>query len=311
MTSPSVHIRGVSERDVDLLIVEELAASADFRTWFAALAGLPPDVALEDIARSVISSTGESDLELLFRGPNGTTKVLVENKIDALLQPRQQERYAERGQVYIHAGSCERVLTMLVAPDAYAEGSEGFDARLSYEAIREWFEKRSPIDARARYKLQLLDAAIKRGGTGWTLVPNESATSFWRRYWQLASAIAPRLQMPPPGPKPANSHFIRFRPVILGARVELVHKVAYGNVDLQFAGMAMQAGHFAAQHSHTLEPGMQIARARKSLVVRVSVPPAVVEAPFESSEPAVRDALNAATRLLTWYERHLAPSEAT
>jgi hypothetical protein len=311
VTHPSVHLRGVSERDIDLLLVEELAASAEFRSWFAACVGVAPDDLLEKVARSVISSTGESDLELVFRGPDGTTKVLVENKIYAVLQPRQSERYAERGAAYVEARSCDRILTVLVAPDAYSQGLEGFDARLSYEAIREWFDNRSAADARAKYKLHLLEVAIERGASGWSLVPSMSATDFWMRYWRLASEVAPQLQMPVPSIKPATSGFIRFRPIALGAGVELLHKVPYGNVDLQFAGMATRAAQFAAEYSDMLGAGMQIAPANKSLVVRISVSPAAVEAPFESSETAVRAALRAATSLLEWYERHVARSRAT
>jgi hypothetical protein len=74
-------------------------------------------------------------------------------------------------------------------------------------------------------------------------------------------------------------------------RAQFFHKVPYGNVDLQFAGMASQAGEFAARYSDALEPGMQLSRASKSPVVRISVPPVAVEAPFESSEPVIRDAL--------------------
>lgn len=179
MNQPSVHLRGVSERDVDLLVVEELAASAEFRLWFASRVGVSADDTLQDIARSVTSSTGESDLELVFGGPGGCTKVLIEDKIDAILQPRQSERYSERGDGYVHAGSCDRVLTVLVAPDAYSKGLEGFDARISYEAIREWFASRKVDEPRARYKLQLLEHAIERGAGGWKLIPNGAITDFW------------------------------------------------------------------------------------------------------------------------------------
>jgi hypothetical protein len=308
MTVPTVHLRGVSERDIDLLLVEELAASEEFRSWFAERAGMATEYALKEIARSVTSSTGESDLELIFVGPNGNTKILVENKIDAVLQPRQPERYSERGRAYIDAGSCERVLTLLIAPAGYSAGSDGFDVRLSYEDLREWFHSRTFGDPRAMYKLQLLDRAIERGASGWTLVPDDAATAFWMHYWRLASEIAPRLQMPVPGLKPATSGFIRLRPESLGAGVELLHKVPYGNVDLQFAGMATRSAEFATKYSAKLEPGMRIAAANKSLVVRVAVSPVAVEAPFESSEPAVREALDAATRLLAWYEQYVAPT---
>ena len=259
----------------------------------------------------MVSSTGESDLELTFRAADGTTKVLIENKIDAPLQPRQSERYTERGNSYIGAKLCDRFRTVLVAPSAYGAPSSGFQARVSYEMLREWFQAQLPSDPRVHYKLALIDQAIERGASGWTLVPDASATSFWQRYWSLASEVAPELQMPPPGPKPATSGFIRFQPAELPAGVELLHKVPYGNVDLQFSGMAERAGEFSRAHAASLMPGMRIEAANKSLVVRIAVSPAALEAPFESSAATAREALSAARELLRWYQKHIAPSRAT
>lgn len=77
--------------------------------------------------------------------------------------------------------------------------------------------------------------------------------------------------MPLPGAKPAAFGFVRFKPQALGAGVELLHKVPFGNVDLQFAAMAARAAQFSAQYSAFLDSSMEIALANKSLVVRVSV----------------------------------------
>jgi hypothetical protein len=308
MAPPIVMLRGVSERDVDLLLVEELSASQEFRMWFEKQANVARDSTLEEISRSVISSSGESDLELIYRGPDGTTKILVENKIDAMLQPRQSERYAARGRAYVEAGDCERVSTVLIAPDSYSAGSHGFDARISYESLREWFEKRTAVDSRARYKLELLRRAIERGKQGWTMVPDEAVSDFWVQYWRVVSDVAPQLQMPKPGGKPATSGFIRFLPASLGRGVQLIHKAPYGNVDLQFADMQKRAAEFVAEHRSKLEPDMHIAAASKSLVVRIAVQRVTLETPFQNSESSVRDAVSAAARLLAWYERYVAAS---
>jgi hypothetical protein len=295
----------VSERDVDLLLVEELSASSGFRVWFSERIGLTQSD-LTAVARSVVSSTGESDIELSFQSAAGTTKVLVENKIDALLQPRQSERYTERGQTYVESGRFDRFMTVLIAPEAYGASTSGFDARVSYEQLREWFQEQLRSDPRVPYKLALLDQALERAARGWTLIPDAAATSFWQGYWRVASEIAPELHMPAPGSKPATSGFIRFRPPQLPAGIELLHKVPYGNVDLQFAGMATRAADFAREHAGKLTPGMRVEVASKSLVIRMSVPIAALEAPFESSATAVREALSAAQRLLSWYDEHIA-----
>lgn len=311
MTLPEIRLRGVSERDVDLLLVEEMAASGGFRAWFAAKVGIDPESELSVVARSVVSSTGESDVELTFQSAAQTTRLLLENKIDATLQPRQRERYSERGEAYVGSRLCDRFMTVLIAPQAYSPTASGFDARVTYEELCEWFRGQLESDSRAPYKLALLDQALERSSKGWTLVPDPNATSFWQRYWRVATEVAPDLNMPAPRPKPATSGFIRFRPAQLPSGVELLHKVPYGNVDLQFSGMASTAGEFARRHAGQLMSGMRIEAAGKSLVVRMSVPPAAVEAPFESSATAVRQALNAAQLLLAWYEEHIDPARET
>jgi hypothetical protein len=77
-------------------------------------------------------------------------------------------------------------------------------------------------------------------------------------------------------------------------------------VDLQFAGLGKRAAQFVAEHGSKLEPGMHIAAANKSLVVRIAVQRVALETPFQNSEPSVRDAVGAAARLLAWYERYVA-----
>ncbi len=66
--STDLNISGVSERDVDLLLLEEFLSSLAFQEWFVAQA-LGPDVRLGRLVeakRSVTDSTGESDLEVAF-----------------------------------------------------------------------------------------------------------------------------------------------------------------------------------------------------------------------------------------------------
>lgn len=305
-----IGLRGITERDIDLLIVEELVASPAFSRWFATQAGLALTSTLDTAARSVVTSTGESDLEVTYLEKGVRTRLLVENKIDAAFQRRQAPRYAERAAAYLKNGDCERAVTVVVAPASYAATITGFDATITYESVRDWFAAAAPGDARMRYKLALLDEAISRGESGWRLVPDHTATSFWNEYWKLASEVAPELNMPRPGIKPATSSFVRFRPLGLPKGVALIHKVSYGNVDLQFAGRAGKSGTFTARFEKKIERGMSIARAGKSLVVRITVAPVSIESSFSPVQTQVRAGLGAAARLLAWYRRVVGPVRA-
>ncbi|HWO89883.1 MAG TPA: PD-(D/E)XK nuclease family protein [Gemmatimonadales bacterium] len=300
-----IDIPGVCERDLDLLLLEEFVASRPFFEWFMNQIGIPASAQLRRAARSTSTSSGESDLDLTLDCGTHLVRVLIENKIDATLQPRQAQRYTERARQYIRSGECDACVTVIIAPNEYFPDDSdtlGFDRRISYEALLRWFDSASQLGPRGRYKQVLLQHALDRGRRGWQLVPDEVTTAFWRRYWELANSLAPQLQMPAPSEKPATSAFIRFKPAALPPTVELLHKVPHGNVDLQFSGMADRLAELHRQFGGQLRHGMRIERAFKSAVVRISVPRVDVRAPFLESEPALREALAAAADLLDWYE---------
>jgi hypothetical protein len=299
-------LSGVSERDIDFVLLEELFASSDFAQWFLSRLGIAATSSVVTIAHSVSTSTGESDIELTLQLDGQTHIVLIENKIDAILQPLQAERYRERAERYVRDGQCAYCHTALVAPKVYVgkdPQSLGFDSVVTYEAIRKWLRARRSQGRRAKFKSILIERALHRGSAGWRLVPDETATEFWRRYWELTKVLAPELRMPRPGIKPATSAFIYFRPIALPKDVRLVHKMPYGNVDLQFAGMAKEIKALQNRYAPLLEPGMEIVPASKSAAVRIAVPEIDLASPFPASEQAVREGIWAARLLLLWFKK--------
>jgi hypothetical protein len=303
-TQPSVVVRGICERDIDLLLLEELVASADFRVWFLGKLGIRSDATLQQAERSVSAVSGESDLELTFRAGRETVRVLVENKVDAPLQPDQAGRYHERALAYQKDGVCDRVVTAVIAPEVYfdAGAKHGFDAFVNYEAVLSWFETAVGLGPRRTYKVAAMRQAIERGRQGWQMVPDVAATSFWRSYWELAEQVAPTLRMPKPAAKPATSSFIRFCPLSLPSDVTLYHKVPYGRVDLQFAGMGNKLTSIQKRFGRFLSPEMRVDRAAKSAAIRIGLDEIDMTAPFANSKRKVEQALAAALALLRMYE---------
>jgi hypothetical protein len=301
-----IAVSGVVERDIDFLLVEEFAASRQFVEWFLQRIGIVEQSEVVAIAHSATTSTGETDIELTISTTRGIVMVLLENKIAANLQPRQAERYRERAVRYVKEGQCSRCATVLVAPQVYFAGEPqtlGFDHVLPYEDILDWFDHAEELGERRQPKIALLRRAIDRGSAGWKLVPDETATEFWRRYWELTRTLAPELRMPRPEVKPANSAFIYFRPAGLPRGVTLVHKLTYGYVDLQLAGKAATIDDVKAKYDPLLEPGMSVEAAGKSAVIRLTVPPIDMRAPFLDSEGAVREGIWAAKLINVWFKR--------
>lgn len=299
----------VCERDIDLLLLEEFVASLAFLQWFSGRVAVAPTKVekLLEVQRSVIRSNGESDIEVLLQNSNcDTACLLIENKINALFQPQQAERYRSGGQDYQNKGKCGCFQTILVAPERYFSSDtalEGFDARVTYEEIKDWFTHQSWMGARQRYKVALLTAAIEKGVVGYQPIGDDSVTSFWYQYWQLSQAKTPALRMKEPVLKPAGAGFVLFKPSSLPSGVDLIHKLPHGNVDLQFSGMGHQLDQLQEQFGRLIDADMRFEKASKSACIRLQVPPVDTTREFDPQREASILGLDAATRLLRWYEK--------
>lgn len=134
--NPSVSY--VVERDIDLVVVQLLQSSTEFRRWFAREHELDTPVeGFLGVRQSVYTENGESDVEVGFETQTGSHHVvLIENKIDASLQNRQVERYYERGEKYLEDG-WDAFTICLVAPQDYVsrDDQRGFEVIVTYEDI--------------------------------------------------------------------------------------------------------------------------------------------------------------------------------
>jgi hypothetical protein len=286
-------------------MLEELSCNEKFRSWFLDVTlGIEEPHSDSSVRRSVTQSTGESDLELsVTLDGGGRLRLLIENKVDAAFQPEQANRYRQRAANYLSCAECDIVKTILVAPERYFGNSEeltGFDHRLTYEQLREWFE-RSDLGTRAEYKSELLSGAIEKSTLGYQPLADAPVSDFWHEYWRVARQLAPQLQMREPESKPARAGFVYFRPASLPKGIEICHKLPHGHVDLQINGWGSRLHEVALSVESRLEPGMSVASAAKSAAIRLSGDRIDTAQPFASQEDAVREGIAAAARLLTWY----------
>jgi len=303
----TIAIAGVSERDIDLLLLEEFIASPDFASWFVAQLGFEEaaNALVTDAKRSVTHSTGESDLEILFiDNASRSFKLLIENKVGAGFQPMQAQRYRERGENYKKGYRISDYRTVLVAPTSYFSGDfKGFDARINYEDIFEWFASNTSMGNRKQYKLSLLHSAIEKSTFGYQTVADAVVTEFWHSYWKLAQQIAPEFEMPEPSSKPAGSSFIYFTRANTPKGTVLCHKLVHGFFDIQFAGMGDQLAELREQFGSMLTDDMQIEKAGKSAVIRINVPKLSIADSFEIQLDVVAASIQAGKQLLAWFQQ--------
>jgi hypothetical protein len=170
------------ERDVDLLLREELYVSEGFQQFFFSFFGERFNDAEFVCARhSVDRYEGESDLEIDLKCSGQPIRLLVEDKIDAQFQKGQAERYTKAGDHYVNKLECNEFLTVLVAPKSYlAESTHGFHKTIELEEILKWFQ--SDPSPRNRYKASLLRSIIDKLEADRPKDPK--ITQFWEGYFR-------------------------------------------------------------------------------------------------------------------------------
>ena len=299
-------IKYVAERDIDLLLLEEFNANAEFASWFMSVA-FPKEKESECIGawHSVNDpELGESDLIVLYdRG----LAILIENKIDAPVQPRQGHRYTERGEKGVEEGMWKKFKTCIIAPKSYLgseKDSRTYDSSVSYEAIDESFCQKATPDQRASHKSYLIRQAIEQNRRGYTPETDEAVTKFWNEYWELCTKQYPELEMRQPGNKPAGSDWPTFRPIKLIRHLpksRIIHKLAEGFIDLELP----ESYELSEETVETLSAAdATVERTGKSKSIRLRSHPVNRVDLFETQEEKVSKCLKSATRLLQ-LSRHL------
>ena len=250
-------------------------------------------------------SNGESDLEVTIDiGKPYRLRLLIENKVNASLQPMQAERYKARGTTYVEQGHCHECWSVLAAPQRYFgldNSNKGFDAPISYEEIKEWFDEHEQLGARAKYKSALLQAGIQKGVYGYHAIPDDAVSVFWKKYWIVAQEHAPELEMVEPLVKPSGASFVEFHPQTFPKYVTLLHKLSHGNADIQFSGFGKRVAELRQKYDAFTESDMFFAPANKSGVIRIKVPPLNAARSFEDQEKEVLQGLLTVKRLHSWF----------
>jgi hypothetical protein len=201
--------RYASERDVDVLIVEELITSRSLVESLLSTAFKdiePSSISNWDVKHSTsrLMSRREIDIRLIASTVEGQRVcVLVENKLDETEQPEQAESYQAEAAEFAANQSFDFVKTCLVCPNGYAEKHIGFarkfDLLFIYETLKSHLSTRLASDlgldeelfARLAHRVSLLDQAIEKRRRGYTQIALLKKASFNSKYVLLLNSIAP------------------------------------------------------------------------------------------------------------------------
>src|SRR6218665_3187853 len=158
-------IESIQERDIDLILLEELSTDNTFCEWFVKQTALPKLVSINGAWRSISAfGLGETDILFSYNSNEKKVFVLIENKLDASFQNEQFNRYLKRAEEYLTKQQSDVIFVILIAPELYCKNQNNFDNYLTYEAIAEYFEfigsKRSFFK---RKLLQIATEKLRRG----------------------------------------------------------------------------------------------------------------------------------------------------
>ena len=208
--------RFTSERDIDILITEELLASRGFLELFITAATKKfsaKDIAMWEVKHSTsrLLSRREIDIRISVTLKNGKNAcVLVENKLDVYEQPEQAESYQAECRELTKSKSFDLAVCGLICPRNYSEKygvfAKKFDFVLSYEQLCDNLSQRieneldldEEIVARLRHRAQLIIQAIDKQRRGYVQVVLPEKAGFNAKYTALVRDIAPECL---PGPQ--------------------------------------------------------------------------------------------------------------
>lgn len=299
-------LNGVSERDMDLLFLEELAVNRDFlelflrKTGNAALVGYEIVSGELSLADAVL---GESDLTVILEGGGQRAALLIEDKIHAIAQPRQYERYVERGQKGIREKHYDAFYVFLVAPADYCRGNdsaEKYPLRVTYEECRALLA--AGTDVRSRLKYQQISEAIGQGRRPYTKIADAASTAFWDSYVRYMQLHYPDIALRSRArEKSRNGDWPTYQTSLDMKAVYIHHKmsmkgVEYSYIDLTFNGLAAHREELKALLKEMLGEGylpqFGLHRAGGSAVLRLVAPRKLDwQLPFEEQLDAVEEHL--------------------
>lgn len=234
--------RSIQEFWIDFLLEEEFAADPSFLRDFVKACGVAGDSAsVERVVHSFSDQFGEADLLVIvsMESPGGEQRkaaLLIEDKINAALQPRQAERYRLRGEHGVSKGAWDSYVTVLVAPQAYVPPVHEFDRVVTLEQLKEWICRHDPL--RRAFKIQRIDAAIaKKNATGVQIV-DADMTAFRAAYYRCLQEFNRRsgagFDMKPPKDTYYDDNWFIFKCSALPNWAEFRHMGRAGNVELSF-----------------------------------------------------------------------------
>jgi len=292
----------VSERDMDLLFLEEFVCSDQFTKLFSDKVGESVTKILSVQQSKVDPELGESDMTVIVDCSGVKVGILIEDKIDAIAMPRQCARYFERGDKGVANNEYDKYYVFIVAPEKYlSENDEAkhYPNKVSYESILEYFKQND--DPRSRFKAQQIEQAIYKQKHGYQVIENKAVSGFWDKYINYQKEHYSHLYLVSSGGKKGSEAiWPRFNSRVKG--VFLYHKSDRGYIDLTFNGAWERVNELESILRKKIgqyeEEGITLQQTGKSAALRSIAPIVDFHKPFEDQIESIEICFNEIDKMI-------------
>lgn len=227
----------IYERDIDMLIAEEIVSNYDFFNLFLNKIGKK----CEKVFKVEISKThqkyGESDVTVIYNFEGVKHALLIEDKIDAIAMDNQYGRYVKRGEIGIQNKEYTCFDVFIVAPEVYLISNgeaQKYPNHMSYENLIAYFEKKN--DIKSSFQESKLRRAIIKKETGYNMIADDAVTSYRNQYIDYCIEFYPGIVLRSKKDiKPKAAVWLFFKTVM--KELYICHKSDRGYVDLTFSNV--------------------------------------------------------------------------
>ncbi len=295
------------ERDIDMLVAEELRVNATFCEWVMNEFGKSEDLIFPALTTnvSVVEDGSEADVVATFKTKSNLLhRLFIENKIDAILMPEQLERYVRRAEGEVRREIVSDFSILFLTPSSYfATKLPDGVKQISFEEAAQALVAQG--DLRSQYRASLLMSA-RPLRTPAARDAHVSATDpYIKDWWDRVYAMLDREF---PGffvHKTRYPRSVFFAPETPGQgrylRVDL--KGQKGEVELAFKKISAAALRELVAKMDEL-PGQIVSNGRSSAIQIAGLQPFVISEGFGIIETKVRSAYQAAHTLLTFWQKN-------
>lgn len=291
----------VSERDMDLLFLEEFVSSEEFLHIFLSKISLEnANICSVEQSKTDVQF-GESDMTVIVEKGGIKYGLLIEDKIDAIAMQNQSRRYMDRGELGKKNGDYQQYFVFIVAPQSYLQQNDEakkYPHQVTYEECLQHFLSKK--DNRSNFKAQQIEQAIHKQKHGYQVVEHAAVTDFWDKYITYKEQHYPNLWLVSKRvPKGFNARWPYYNTVF--KNIVIHHKSESGFVDMEIPGVADKIILLEKYLTNLLgdlsAKGVVLVKTGKSVALRVTVPELDFAQPFNEHESEITKCFEAIEKL--------------